>query len=159
MKTQTKLTKEDPLNLTRFQELKEKRASAIVAQVIVSESELDMIIPNYTSDYEDTHKVDFLEVLFNLGMDISKGYNRQDNLMHRNRLNKIVICNRWVGESRIDPEWINSGYASREAKDKYCGSKILEDLYRERNETRDTQDYLEGRDKYAVVDESLWINE
>lgn len=154
----THTNKDSPLTLSRFQSHKEKRSSMIVAQVIVSESELAKVIPNYSSSIETDNPHRFKAILWELGMDVDKGFQRQDSLWHRNRLNEVVLCSRWVGDSRLDDEWINSGYASKEAKDKYSGSKILEDLYRERSATQDTQDYLESRDKYAVVDTSVWID-
>lgn len=142
--------------LTRYQAHKEKRSSMIVAQVIISESELVLIVPDYTAQYELDNPAKFRKHLYSLGMDVSLPFERQDGLYHRNRLNKVVLCSRWVGNERQDEEWITSGHASREAIDKYSGSKILEDLYRERNATQDTQDYLEGRDKYSVIDETVW---
>jgi hypothetical protein len=86
-------------------------------------------------------------------MDIDKPVLRQDGLQHRNRLNEVVVCSRWVGEERLDEAWLYSGYASREAIDKASGSKILEDLYRSRYLTQDAQDSLEARDRYNVVKE------
>jgi hypothetical protein len=71
-------------------------------------------------------------------------------------MNQVVTCDRWLGEERQDSDWINSGYASREARDKYSGNRILEDLYRSRNLTADAQSILEDRDKHTVVDESNW---
>lgn len=142
--------------LTRFQAHKEKRSSMIIAQVIVSESELAQAIPDYSSSFETDDPFNFKKTLYGLGMDTALPYQRQDAIIHRNRLNQVVTCSRWVGESRQDAEWINSGYASREAIDKYSGSKILEDVYRSRSETTDTQEYLESRDKYSVIDESQW---
>jgi hypothetical protein len=156
MKTQQELNKDQPLGLTRFQEHKEKQSSSIVAQVIISESELAIVMQDYTSDFEAKYPVEFSCILFDLGIDTDKGYQRQDTLQHRNRLNQVVICSRFIGEERQDLAWISSGYASREAKDKYSGSKILEDLYREKSATVGVQEYLEARDRYAVIDESVW---
>lgn len=130
----------------------------IVAQVIISESELAKVIPDYTAEFETDNPYKFRSLLWDLGMDVDKGFQRQDYLKHRNRLNEVVICSRWVGEERIDTEWVNSGYASIEAKDKYSGSRMLEDLYRAKSATVDIQDYLEDRDKYAVIDTSVWID-
>lgn len=155
MTTQAK--QKETLNLSRFHKHKEKRASMIVAQVIISESELVKVLPNYSATFETENPSDFADILWQLGMDTSLPYYRQDAIRHRNRLNEVVICSRWVGESRQDEPWITSGYASKEAIDKYSGSKILEDLYRERSATVDTQEYLESRDKYAVIDEAQWL--
>lgn len=142
--------------LTRYQAHKEKQSSMIVAKVIISESELSLIIPDYDASYETNNPAKFRKCLYELGLDVSLPFERQDGLHHRNRLNKVVFCSRWIGDERQDENWIKSGYASKEAIDKYSGSKILEDLYRERNATQDTQDYLEGRDKYSVIDETVW---
>lgn len=152
----TNIKQKEPMNLSRFQAHKEKRASMIVAQVIISESELVKSLPNYSADMETKNTYKFQELLWDLGLDVEKQYTRQDTIRHRNRLNEIVICSRWVGEERQDNDWIKSGYASKEAIDKHSGSKILEDLYRERSATVDTQEYLESRDRYTVVDESQW---
>lgn len=154
----TKQNKDSPLSLSRFQAHREKRSSMIVAQVIISESELAKVIPNYTSEFEASDPYKFRSLLWSLGMDVDKGFQRQDYMQHRNRLNEVVLCSRWVGESRIDTEWIESGYASTEAKDKYSGSRMLEDLYRAKSATLDIQDYLESRDKYSVIDTSVWID-
>jgi hypothetical protein len=128
------------------------RPSAIVALCIVSESEIVKVMPNYSSDFEND-TIAFNKFLYSLGMDIDKPVLRQDGLQHRNRLNEVVVCSRWVGEERLDEAWLYSGYASREAIDKASGSKILEDLYRSRYLTQDAQDSLEARDRYNVVKE------
>lgn len=128
------------------------RPSAIVALCIVSESEIVKVMPNYSSEFEND-TLAFNKFLYSLGMDIEKPVLRQDALQHRNRLNEVVVCSRWVGEERLDEAWLYSGYASREAVDKASGSKILEDLYRSRNLTQDAQDSLEARDRYNVVKE------
>ena len=80
----------------------------------------------------------------------------QPNIQHRNRFNEVVICDRFVGNERIDPNWINSGYASKEAKDKASSNKILDDIYRSKLLTEDIQLSLEERDKYSTIDESEW---
>lgn len=123
------------------------RPSSIVALCIISESEIAKVIPDYSYKLEE-NETKFKLFLYSLGMDISRPFQRQDGLQHRNRFNEIVVCSRWVGEERIDEEWINSKYASKEAKDKASGSRILEDLYRSRYLTEDGQALLEQRDKY-----------
>ena len=128
------------------------RPSAIVALCIISESEIVKVLPNYSCDYENESE-SFKNFLHGLGMDITKPFQRQDGLQHRNRFNEVVVCSRWVGEERIDDGWINSGYASKEAIDKASGSKILEDLYRSKYLTEDAQALLEARDKYTEVKE------
>ena len=126
-------------------EPKQKRSSAIVAMVIVSESELAKVIPDY--DYRLEQEDKFKEILAGLGMDVSKPYLRQDGLQHRNRFNEVVVCGRWLGYERQDQDWIKSGYASKEAIDKAAGSKILDDLYRSKYLTEDAQQLLEARDR------------
>lgn len=135
------------------QEQKPKKESAIVATVIVSESELRKAYNLSEPVVEDSK---FASILYNMGMDVSLTVTRQDGLWHRNRLNEIALCSRWIGEERQDSEWINSGYASQEAKDKAKCNRMLDDLYRSKNLTKDTQQVLEDRDKYAVIDETVW---
>ena len=131
---------------------KPTRPNAIVALCIISESEIVKVMPNYTSKFEDRDE-EFKNFLYSLGMDVNKPYQRQDALQHRNRFNEIVVCSRWVGNSRLDEKWLNSGYASREAIDKASGSKLTEDIYRARYETEDAQQMLESRDKYTTTEE------
>jgi hypothetical protein len=134
--------------------MKLNRPSLIVATVVVSESEIKKVIENFNADNYDTEKLK--DILYQLGINTSEPVQRQDNLLHRNRLNEVVKCTRWLGNERQDTEWIESGYASREAKDKYSGNKILEDHYRMRMLTQDAQDILEERDRYSIIDESEW---
>jgi hypothetical protein len=131
---------------------KPTRPNAIVALCIISESEIIRVMPNYSAEFEFKDE-EFKDFLYSLGMDVDKPYQRQDALQHRNRFNEIVVCSRWVGNSRLDEKWINSGYASREAIDKASGSKLTEDLYRARYETEDAQAMLESRDRYATTTE------
>lgn len=130
------------------------RPSAIVALCIISESEIVKVMPNYSAEFENDDE-NFKKFLFGLGMDTNKPYQRQDGLQHRNRFNEVVVCSRWVGEERIDSDWISTGYASKEAIDKASGSKILEDLYRSKYLTEDAQALLEARDKYTEVKEEI----
>ena len=128
------------------------RPNAIVALCVVSESEIVKVMPNYSSDFEN-QETKFKNFLYSLGMDVDKPFQRQDGLQHRNRLNEVVVCSRWVGEERIDEAWIYSGYASTAAIDKASGSKLTEDLYRARYETQDAQDMLEARERYNTITE------
>ncbi len=132
---------------------KNTRPSSIVALCIISESEIHKVMPEYSATMEDENPTQFKLMLYRLGMDISKPFQRQDGLQHRNRFNEKVTCSRWVGDERVDSEWINSGYASKSAIDKASGSKLTEDLYRARYETEDAQAMLEARDKYAKITE------
>lgn len=124
------------------------RPSTIVALCIVSESEIARGFPEYDSSWEAEQPSKLLNILYGLGMDINQNYTRQDGLMHRNRLNEIVLCSRFVGQERLDLEWLTSGYASQAARDKASGSRLLEDIYRARNLTEEAQHRLEARDKY-----------
>lgn len=121
--------------------------SKIAAIVIVSESEISEVYPDYDSSWEKTSPEKLKDILFSFGLDISQLYQRQDGLTHRNMMNQVVLCSRWVGNSRQDSAWVESGYASKEAIDKAAGSKILDDLYRSKYLTEDAQQMLEARDR------------
>lgn len=129
----------------------------IAAFRFVSESELAVAIDNFSKDLEELEPDKFYKILYDLGVDISRPVERQDGLYHRNMFNKVVLCSRYVGYERLDSEWINSGYASQEAKDKVNGSKLLEDLYRAKGLTEDAQDQLEKKHRYTVIDESVQV--
>ena len=128
------------------------RPNAIVALCVISESEIAKVIPNYSAEFEN-EEIKFKSFLYSLGMDINKPFQRQDGLQHRNRLNEVVVCSRWVGEERVDEAWIYGGYASKSAIDKASGSKLTEDLYRARYETEDAQNMLEARERYNTTEE------
>lgn len=132
-----------------------KIENSILALCIVSESELAKVIPDFSSRIEEESPTVFKTILHGMGIDTSRAIERQDGLQHRNRLNEIVICSRYVGYERTDDEWINSGYASQTARDKASGSRLLEDLYRARGLTEDYQAKLEARSVYDVIDESV----
>jgi hypothetical protein len=132
-----------------------KRESTIVALCIISESEIAKVMPTYSKDFEVDNPVAFKQMLWELGMDTSRPVERQDGLTHRNRLNEIVLCSRYVGHERLDFEWLSSGYASVAAKDKSSGCRILEDMYRARNLTEDRQAALASREQYTVEDETV----
>lgn len=104
----------------------------ITALCIVSASEIAVGYPDFTYDLIETDKDKFLKILYDFGMDTSQQIEVQTDIQHRNRFNNIVICDRYVGHERIDQEWINSGYASQEAKDKKTGNRLIQDLYRQR---------------------------
>jgi len=131
------------------------KTNSILALCIVSESELAKVIPNFSCRIESECPTVFKTILYGMGIDTTRAVERQDNLMHRNRLNEVVMCSRYVGFERTDEEWITSGYASQTAKDKASGSQLLEDLYRARGLTEDAQARLEARDVYKVIDESV----
>lgn len=135
-----------------------KNPNLITALTYVSESDIKLAVPSYDSSWEELKPSMLKRVLHEFGLDTEKPYERQDGLMHRNMQNQVVICSRFVGQSRLDEEWINSGFASKEAKDKASGSKILEAIYRQKKLTEDTQAELEIRDEYKVVDETQWVD-
>jgi hypothetical protein len=134
---------------------KQIKPNSIVALSIVSESEIATLFPEYDGSYKFDERPDFNKILFSLGVDTSQRVEVQDNLQHRNRLNQVVICRRYVGQERLDAEWLTSGYASREALDKASGSRLMEDVYRAKGLTQDMQDRLEARDIYSIIDESV----
>ena len=101
----------------------------IAALVYVSASELAKVM-DFSYEWADENRKEFEGILFGLGIDTSVPYEEQREVWHRNRFNEVVFCDRYVGNERIDKEWIESGYASQEAKDKAKGSKLLDDLYR-----------------------------
>lgn len=127
-------------------ENKRQRPSAIVADIIISESEIAKVLPDYSYELEEKDPEKFKELMHSLGMDVNQIYIRQDAIQHRNRFNEVVVCSRWVGRQRLDDTWLSSGYASKEAIDKASGSKILESLYREKCLTEDAQRVLEEKD-------------
>ena len=100
----------------------------MVSVVVVSESELAKVIPNWSMDFVNKRFDKFKQILWDLGGDVYKPWEMQENLTHRNRLNEIVCCNRWVLSERLDKEWVQSKYASREAKNESSGSQLVRDL-------------------------------
>ena len=46
---------------------------------------------------------------------------------HRNRFGNVITCPRYVGNERVDAQWVNSEYCSVEAKDKSTNNSILTD--------------------------------
>jgi len=133
--------------------IKTTRPNSVVALRIISESEIAKVIPNWSAEFETENPTKFKILLSGLGVDVTLPYLRQDGLTHRNMLNEVVLCSRWVGQERLDEEWINSGYASQEAIDKASGSRMVESVYRARGLTEDMQAILESRDKYTQVEE------
>lgn len=133
-------------------ENKRQRPSAIVADIIISESEIAKVMPEYSYELEEKEPEKFKEIMYSLGMDVNQIYLRQDAIQHRNRFNEVVVCSRWVGRERIDNDWLTSGYASKQAIDKASGSKILESLYREKCLTEDAQRVLEEKDAREARD-------
>lgn len=108
--------------------------SSIIALVYISLSELRTIDPKYTEEWVDSSEQELLGVLHGLGLDVNKPWERQV-VEHRNRFGNINTCSRFVGNSRIDKEWIESGYASEEAVAKSLNNRMLNDLFRMRGMT------------------------
>lgn len=108
--------------------------STIVALVYISLSELQTINSKYTEEWSNSNPQELLGVLKGLGLDVNQPMEKQDTT-HRNRFGNLITCSRWVGVERLDKEWLESGYASQEAKDKALGSKLITDLYRQRGMT------------------------
>ena len=102
--------------------------SSIIALVYISQSELWTVNPDYTEEWLQNNPQQLEQVLYDLGLDINQPYEVQHNT-HRNRFGNLNTCTRWVGNSRLDQEWIESGYASSEAIDKQQGNNLVKDLY------------------------------
>lgn len=96
-----------------------------IAVMFVSESELSMADPSYQSDWIESNKDKLYQMLWEFGMDTNSDMDFQEITQHRNRMNKLVTCRRYAGFERYDKEWVDSGYASREAKIVASGSKML----------------------------------
>lgn len=124
------------------------KSSLICAVIHVSESEIVLVEPGYTSDLELTNPKKLENLLYNLGLDVEQPYQRFDSIQHRNRMNRVVTCSRWCGNERNDYTWLTSGYASKAAKDRASNNAIVDDSYRQRHETVDAQYTLEQRDRY-----------
>lgn len=134
-------------------QIQQTRSSSIYAAAYVSESELKMLDSDYQASWEQTAPLHFKDLLWTLGLNVNQEYQRQDGIPHRNKLNNIVVCSRWVGNERYDQEWIQSGYASQEAIDRDKNNSILDSLYREKLFTVGTQHYLEAKDRSSKVEE------
>jgi hypothetical protein len=106
--------------------------SNIIALSIVSAMDIVEVMPHFTYKWAEENKGDFYEILWQFGMNTNQGVETQACVTHRTRLNRLVTCDRWVGNERTDKEWIDSGFASRESKDKASGSKLLTDIYRQK---------------------------
>lgn len=104
----------------------------IIALKIISAADIAQVIPDFTYDFIETNREEFLYILYELGLDVNQGFETQENIPHKALDGKVVQCDRYCGMERTDEKWISSGYASREAKDKASGSKLLGDLYRQK---------------------------
>ena len=126
-------------------------SSKILALVYVSSSEIAKVVPNWDEVKAMEDPVMFNLMLFELGIDPKFPIEHQLNYQHRNRFDEVVICSRWVGHERQDKEWINSGYASKEAVDKAKNSRLLDSSYRSRAFTIDVQEMLEEKDRRSQL--------
>jgi hypothetical protein len=102
----------------------------ITALTIISVSELAVVNPDITYDWIEKNNHAFLDMLHELGMNTKQPIEKQENVLHKNRFDKIVQCDRYVGSERWDIDWVQSGYASQAAIDKSKGNTMLTDLYR-----------------------------
>lgn len=112
----------------------ENMALQIAAYGIISLSEIQIVKPEYTKEYFDNNPDELKEVLYSLGVETYTLPVEEQYIQHRNRFGNIVTDWRWVGNERLDVEWCQSGHASKAAKDKASGNKILVDVYRMRGE-------------------------
>ena len=102
----------------------------ITALQYVSLSEINKIYPDFTFEESEKNPEELKRILDEFGLDTSVPWDTQVGLTHRNKLNEVVNTPRWVGNEKLTPEWLNSGFASKEAKDKASGSRLVTDLYR-----------------------------
>ncbi len=108
---------------------------AIIALQWISFSELIRGYPSLTTEWIEKNPDEFKEILYGLGVDTSSPIEHQKSVQHRNRFNATVICDRWVGNERVDKQWLDLGYASKEAKDKASKNSLLEDIYKQKRLT------------------------
>lgn len=138
-----------------------KYTSRIAAVCHVSESEIaeyekqtnQYIELPYPTTLPELEGSVFKQRLWELGIDVELPFEYQGVSQHRNRLNEIVTCGRWYGVERSDKEWLESGVASKEAIDRASNNPFLDELYRHRGLTIETQAAGDERDKYIVEDE------
>lgn len=103
---------------------------SIAAIVYISLSEIQTVAPFVNEDFIENNQEVFKKMLYDLGMDIYNYPCSIQNVTHRNRFGNIITCPRWVGNERVDFDWVNSPYSSVEARDKSLNNSILTDLYR-----------------------------
>lgn len=102
----------------------------IAAISYVSLSEIQTVANWVTEEFIEENPDIFKKMLFDLGMDVYNYPWEVQNVTHRNRFGNIISCPRYVGNERVDIDWVNSPYSSVEARDKSLNNKILNDLYR-----------------------------
>jgi len=134
---------------------KKEYYSVIAAVVHVSESEIAALYPDYEYSWFENDIDKLKGILHDLGADTNQHIEYQIATQHRNRLGNVVTCARYYCSERLDLEWLKSGYASTAAKDKAKNSRLLDDVYRSKALTIDTQMALEARDKYQKIEDEL----
>ena len=102
----------------------------IAAISYISLSEIQTAANWVTEEFIEENPEVFKKMLFDLGMDVYNYPWEVQNVTHRNRFGNTITCPRYVGNERIDKEWVRSPYSSVEARDKSLNNKILNDLYR-----------------------------
>lgn len=120
--------------------------SKIDDRLHVSESEVVALYPSYCAEWDGLQILK--DALWELGLDTNQSFELQSATQHRNRMNQIVTCARWLGKERSDDEWLKSGFASKAAIDKSKNCRMLDELYRQRGLTEDVQSALEAKDFY-----------
>jgi hypothetical protein len=100
----------------------------MTAVVIISDSEIAKVLPDWHYEFPLTNPEEFSKMLWELGINTTQPVEKQEGFLHRNRFNETVLCNRWVGYERLDKEWIDSGYASRDARNEASQSRMLKDI-------------------------------
>lgn len=101
----------------------------IVALEYVSLAEIQFCCPDVTEEMLQTDTGLLYKLLHALGIDTNNPIDEQYNT-HRTKMNTVVTTKRWVGNSRLDREWLDSGMASPEAIDKASGNRLMIDIYR-----------------------------
>lgn len=102
----------------------------IAAIVYVSLSEIQTVAPFVTEEFIEENPDVFQKMLYDLGMDVFNYPCDRQEVTHRNRFGNLITCPRWVGNERVDQSWVESGYASVEARDKSLNNYLLTDLYK-----------------------------
>ena len=127
-------------------------SSDIAAKIHISESEIILANNEYTYDDFTKNPKKYHSVLYDLGLDTNFNFVFQPTCLHRNRLNKVVICGRFYGDERTDKDWIGAGYASQAAKDKASNCRLVDEMYQQRGLTQTAQVAGELKDSYEAND-------
>ena len=106
----------------------------IAAHSVISLTEILTVAPQMTKEFFDANPEVLRETLYNLGIESYNLPVEEQFVQHRNRFGNVVTDWRWVGDERIDADWCQSGHASKAAKDKASGNRLLVDVYRMRGE-------------------------